>query len=217
MNIYESITKIMEEVPAITKSDKNEMQKFMYRGIDKVMNAMQPLLAKYKVFIVPECLEKTREERVSSKGGNLIYSILKMKYKFYAEDGSFVEAITIGEGMDSGDKASNKAMAIAMKYAMFQVFCIPTDAEDDPDKTSPEPSKPSKEKGQPNEIKQASEKQVKIIADNYKGENLTKLLKAYNVEKLEDLSIEQASKIIQKWTEYKKAQAEKKEEVKENE
>lgn len=218
MNIYESITKIMEEVPAITKSDKNETQKFMYRGIDKVMNAMQPLLAKYKVFVIPECLEKTREERVSSKGGNLIYSILKMKYKFYAEDGSFVEAITIGEGMDSGDKASNKAMTIAMKYAMFQVFCIPTDAEDDPDKTTPEPSRPINNTPQNNETRKASKEQIKILSDNYKGANLDNLLKAYAVEKLEDLNIKQASAIITKLTEYrKKAQSEKKEEVKENE
>ena len=84
-------------------------------------------------------MEQTREERQSSKGGNLLYSILKIKYTFYAEDGTFVEAITTGEGMDSGDKASNKAMAIAMKYAMFQVFCIPT--EDDPDAETPPDSK----------------------------------------------------------------------------
>ena len=51
----------------------------------------------------------------------------KIKYIFYAEDGTSVEAITIGEGMDSGDKATNKSMAIAMKYALFQVFCIPTE------------------------------------------------------------------------------------------
>ena len=64
-----------------------------------------------------------------------MYSICKIKYTFYAEDGSFVEAITIGEGMDTGDKATNKAMAIAFKYALFQVFCIPTEEmkADDPD------------------------------------------------------------------------------------
>lgn len=133
MNIYQSITKIMEEVPSIGKTQRNKTQGFMYRGIDDVMNALQPLLAKNKVFIVPEILEQTREERTTSKGGNLIYSICKIKYKFYAEDGSSVEAITIGEGMDSGDKATNKAMAIAFKYACFQVFCIPTEEMKDPD------------------------------------------------------------------------------------
>lgn len=137
MNIYESITKIMSEVPAIGKEKKNLQQNFKYRGIDDVMNALQPLLAKYKVFIAPEVMEQTREERDTKNGGTLIYSICKIKYTFYAEDGSSIVATTIGEGMDSGDKATNKAMAIAMKYALFQVFCIPTEEMKDPDGETP--------------------------------------------------------------------------------
>lgn len=141
MNIYESITKIMEEIPAIGKNKTNTQQGFKFRGIDDVMNTMQPLLSKNKVFIVPQILEQRREERQTSKGGNLIYSICQIKYRFYAEDGSYIEAITIGEGMDSGDKATNKAMAIAMKYALFQVFCIPTEEMKDPDADTPPESK----------------------------------------------------------------------------
>lgn len=146
MNIYESITAIMGEGYTITKDKKNQQQGFKYRGIDDVMNTFFPLLSKHKVFCVPEVLEFTREERQTNKGGNLIYSILKTKYTFYAEDGSSVSAVVIGEGMDSGDKASNKALAIGMKYAMFQVFCIPTEEMIDPDATTPEPSVPKHEK-----------------------------------------------------------------------
>lgn len=144
-NIYQSITAILEEVPAIGKNKKNTTQNFMFRGIDDVMNTFQPLLAKHKVFIVPQVLEQTREERQTSKGGTLIYSICKIKYTFYAEDGTSVDAIVVGEGMDSGDKATNKAMAIAMKYAMFQVFCIPTEEMKDPDGDTPPASKKKKE------------------------------------------------------------------------
>ena len=81
--------------------------------------------------------------RVYDKSGaNLLYSILKMKYTFFASDGSNVMAVVLGEAMDSGDKASNKAMSIAFKYACFQVFCIPTEEMEDPDATTPEPSVP---------------------------------------------------------------------------
>ena len=132
----------MQEVGAIGKEKENTTQHFKFRGIDDVMNAIHPLLAKHKVFVVPEVLKREREERQTSKGGNLIYSICDIKFKFYAEDGSSVEAITTGEGMDSGDKATNKAMAIAFKYALFQVFCIPTEEMKDPDSETPEPSKP---------------------------------------------------------------------------
>lgn len=138
MNIYESIADLMKEGYAIQKNKRNTQQNFQYRGIDDVMNTFQPLMASRGMFVVPEVLEATREERQTTKGGNLIYSVMRVKYTFYAEDGSSVSAIVVGEGMDSGDKASNKAMAVAMKYAMFQVFCIPTEEMQDPDAESHE-------------------------------------------------------------------------------
>ena len=142
MNIYESINAIMSEVGAIGKDKVNKSQNFKFRGIDDVMNTLHPLLAKHKIFVVPNTLEQTREERVTKGGGNLIFSVCKIQYTFYAEDGSNIQATVIGEGMDSGDKATNKAMAIAFKYALFQVFCIPTEEMKDPDTdTPPESSK----------------------------------------------------------------------------
>lgn len=127
LNIYQTINAVLADLDPIGKDKKNIQQGFKYRGIDDVMNAIAPLFAKYKLFVVPEVIDQKREERTTSKGGNLIYSIITMKYTFYAEDGSFISSVVIGEGMDSGDKASNKAMAIAFKYACFQVFCIPTE------------------------------------------------------------------------------------------
>lgn len=140
--IYEAIPAIMDEIGHIGKEKQNQQQGFMFRGIDQVMNTMKPLLAKHGVFVVPEVTDRQREERTTKSGSNLIYSILTVRYHFCASDGSEVVATTVGEGMDSADKASNKAMAIAFKYACFQVFCIPTEeiAKDDPDNYSQEES-----------------------------------------------------------------------------
>lgn len=191
MNIYESITKIMEEIPAIGKDQTNKTQGFKYRGIDDVMNTLQPLLSKNKVFIVPQILEQTREEKTTNKGGNLIYSICKIKYIFYAEDGTYIEAVTVGEGMDSGDKATNKAMAIAMKYALFQVFCIPTEEMKDPDGETPEGTKPK------NQLISAEDaKRLQEIMEN-KGLNVQALLqKNYNLNNTTELNSEQYAKIM---------------------
>ena len=106
------------------------------------MNTLHPLFAKYGVLMVPEVLESTREERVTAKGGALISAILKVKYHFTAIDGSEVTATVIGEGMDTADKASNKALAVAFKYVALQVFCIPTEevGQDDPDNYTPDRS-----------------------------------------------------------------------------
>lgn len=186
MNIYESINAIMQEVPAIGKTEKNKQQGFNFRGIDTVMNAIQPLLAKHKVFVVPQTLEQIREERQTKNGGNLIYSILKIKFTFYAEDGTFVEAITTGEGMDSGDKASNKAMAIAMKYALFQTFCIPTG--DDPDAECHDiKAKFSMTKEMVETISSLLKKVSEINSMDYE-EMIKDTLKQYKVDKIENLN-----------------------------
>ena len=142
--IYGQISKIMKDCPAIGKNNVNQQQRFNYRSIDDVMNALQNILPKYGVFYVPEVLESSREERQTKTGGNLIYSVLKVKYTFYAEDGSHVSAVVQSEGMDSADKSSNKAMSAACKYALFQVFNIPTVEMIDPDAETPEESTPKK-------------------------------------------------------------------------
>jgi hypothetical protein len=94
------------------------------------------ILADNGIFITPEVLEKTREERTSRNGTVLAFTMLRMKYTFWADDGSSVCCIVEGEGMDSGDKSSNKAMSVAQKYALLQVFCIPTAEPKDPDADS---------------------------------------------------------------------------------
>lgn len=145
MSIYETIPAVMAEIGAIGKDSWNKQgQGFAYRGIDAVMNALSPAMTKYKMFVIPKTLDQRREERQTSKGGTLIYSICTVEYTFYAEDGSSVSAKVIGEGMDSGDKATNKAMSAAFKYACFQTFCIPTEEMKDPDAETPPPSKPAK-------------------------------------------------------------------------
>ena len=70
-------------------------------------------------------------ERTYRNGTTLIYRVLKVQYTFHADDGSGVDVVTVGEGMDSGDKAANKAMSAAQKYAFLQTFCIPTEEQKD--------------------------------------------------------------------------------------
>ena len=144
-NIFQTIAAVMEDVGAIGKDSLNKQQGFKYRGIDTVMNALNPAFIKHRLFVVPEVMDQTREERRTAKGGMLLYSVCRMKYTFYAEDGSHIEAVVVGEGMDSGDKATNKAMSAAFKYACFQVFCIPTEEMKDPDAETPPASEKAPE------------------------------------------------------------------------
>ena len=139
-NIYQAMAEVMKDIDAVGKNQKNQQQGFKFRGIDDVYNAVHPILAKHGVFTVPTVLNERTEERQTRNGGNLIYRILTMKYTFFASDGSSVEAVVIGEGMDSGDKGANKGMAIAHKYALLQTLCIPTEDMIDPDSEVQDPS-----------------------------------------------------------------------------
>ena len=124
--IFQKIPAIMADIKSIGKDRENKQQNFSYRGVDDAYNEIQPILVKHKVFTVPIVIDTLHEERKSKAGGTLIYRIYTVKYQFYAEDGSSVTAVVVGEGMDSSDKAGNKAMSGAHKYALLQVFCVPT-------------------------------------------------------------------------------------------
>jgi hypothetical protein len=128
--IYTLIPKIMAEVGAIEKGRRNQAQNYAFRGIDDVFAAFQKPLAAHGVFYVPEVIEKDVTERVSGSNKTLIYTTLTIAYTFYAPDGSSVRAVVVGEAMDSADKSSNKAMSAALKYALLQIFCVPSDADD---------------------------------------------------------------------------------------
>ena len=137
--IYGLIGKAMREIGAVGKDSINKTQGFKYRGIDAVYNALNPVMSKYGLFIVPEVIDERREERTNKGGTTLLYSILKIRFTMYAPDGSSISSVIIGEGMDTGDKATNKAMSIALKYAAFQIFMIPTEETAiDPDAESHE-------------------------------------------------------------------------------
>jgi hypothetical protein len=128
----------MSDVGSIGKNDTNEYDKYKFRGIDAVMNALYPAMVKNHVFVTPTVLDTHREERAGKNGSNMMYSILTVKYTFYTDDGSSVECVVVGEAMDRSDKSTNKAMSAAFKYACFQTFCIPTDEMKDADAESPE-------------------------------------------------------------------------------
>lgn len=134
VGIFQAMAAIMKQIRPIDKGNRNATQNFNFRGIDDVYNELFPLLTEYGVFSVAEVLSNTREERTTTKGGVLAFVTVKMRYKFCALDGSSIPTESLGEGMDSGDKATSKAMAIAHKYALLQAFCIPTKDMTDPDR-----------------------------------------------------------------------------------
>lgn len=135
--IYAAIVEIMRSVGAIGKDSKNEQQNYKYRGAEAVYNRVQPLFATHGIFSVPQLLELHEETGQSKSGGTMHFAWVKMRYTFFAEDGSSVVVEMPGGGMDSGDKAIPKAVTIAHRYAICQLLQIPF-AVEDPEQHSPE-------------------------------------------------------------------------------
>lgn len=136
MIVYKAINAVQAAlaVEGISKSRKNEQQGYKFRGIDEVYNALSPLLAKHGLCILPRCTERVCVERTNAKGTALFYVTVRAEFDFVAsEDGSKHTVTTYGEAMDSGDKATNKAMSAAYKYAAMQAFSIPTEGDNDAD------------------------------------------------------------------------------------
>lgn len=157
--IYEAINKIMAELNVIPKDKKNKEQGYAYRSIDSMYVSIHDLLVKHKVFLTKEILNSFREERETRSGGTLIYSALDIKFTYHSvEDGSFITDVVRGEGMDSGDKSSNKAMSAGYKYTFTQVFCIPTDEKGKDSEEDDHDVKPKATPGQINFIKSLLEK-----------------------------------------------------------
>lgn len=136
MSVYQTINAIQAELckEGITKSSKNATQGYMFRGIDAVYNTLSPLMASHGLCIMPRMLARTVTEQQSKNGGILFYVVVEAEFDFIcAQDGSKHTVKTFGEAMDSGDKATNKAMSAAYKYAAFQTFAIPTEGDNDAD------------------------------------------------------------------------------------
>jgi hypothetical protein len=137
--VYKVIAAIAGELAldGIAKDRKNQQQGYSFRGIDEIYNNLAPLLSKHGLCILPQVESRDLVERTNKNGTALFYVTVRVRFAFVSEaDGSSHEVVTYGEAMDSGDKATNKAMSAAYKYACLQAFCIPTEGDNDADATA---------------------------------------------------------------------------------
>lgn len=141
--IYKKMSDVMKDISPVKKDQKNIAQGFKFRGIDAFVNALYPALTKHGVFMTPRSTSYTQTlkdvTRSNGKAGIDKHVSILMEYDFFAEDGS---KVTVGpipaEGLDSGDKATNKALSAALKYALIQTFSVPTEDMAEADLETPE-------------------------------------------------------------------------------
>lgn len=223
MEIIKQLNQVMEYVGAVHKSERNTHQSFNFRGIDNVVNAVSPALRKHGVVVVP-CVNSSEAEtlEIGQNRTRMGYVRVNVTYTFYALDGSNIATTVVAESMDSGDKATAKAMSVAFRTALLQTLCLPTD-DLDPDADSYVRSEPQRSAEAP----QRSASKVSRAAVGSKSEpsisdNQLKFLRELAIKvgaddetvvalsggiKIEALSNPQASKIIEQLLSIKRGDA----------
>ena len=206
MNIFQKMSAITDEITRVAKNLTVGIGKNQYKGVGEadVLNAVKPLEVKYRVYSYPvqrnvidtSILTTQKEYEGNTTEKNQLFMRIETVYIFVNIDKpeEFIETTTYGDGIDSQDKASGKAMTYSDKYALLKAYKIETG--DDPDQKASEPLKNIT----PTAPKQATAKQIEILSKAYTGENLDKLLKVNNITKIEEITMQKASELIGKLT-----------------
>lgn len=148
-DIYSALAAVMDDCKAVAKRDKNEHQRFMFRGIDAVVNAVGPILRKHRVIVVPDVETVTHDLVRTSNDKPATACRLTVRYTFYASDGSSITTRVAGEAWDHGDKATPKAMSVAFRTALLQALALPTDEHEPDAQTYERAAAPPREQAQP--------------------------------------------------------------------
>ena len=129
MNIYEKIAAIMQDVQYLAKDDHVKFGQTSYKALseEKVTSIMRAELMKYKLVVFPI-------EQNASRSGNISHVDVKYRMVNVENPEEYIEIASAGDGADTQDKGSGKAMTYAFKYMWLRTFALPTG--EDPDKIS---------------------------------------------------------------------------------
>lgn len=137
--IYAAMAAVMKDTVPVGKEGENREQRYSFRAIEDVMVAVRASLIQHGVFYMPTVLTRVPESRTTKAGQPMNVVHLEIRYDFYAADGSSVSSVVWGEGADTADKATNKAMSAALKYNLVQALSIAAkDILEDSDRSAQE-------------------------------------------------------------------------------
>jgi len=230
MEIIKLLSAVMEDAGAVRKSERNTHQNFNFRGIDAVVNAVSPALRKHGVVVLPTINSCVYETVVVGQNKTSMGHVqVNVTYTFFAPDGSSINATVSAESMDSGDKATAKAMSVAFRTALLQTLCLPTD-DADPDAftyerttvkevvakqvaTASEPARTAQAPQRTTKLgsagAKASESQIKMagtVLGQIDGDDEL-LMELTGRKSFGDLSVPEASKVIEQLLAIKRGEA----------
>ncbi len=125
------LAEVMGAVGFVAKRGRNEFHKYDYATEADISGAVRDHMAERSLMLIPS-VEKTEWRKIPGKNGEQSICTLTVRFSVMdGESGEKLEFVALGEGQDSGDKATYKAMTGALKYALLKLFMISTG--DDPE------------------------------------------------------------------------------------
>ena len=134
--IQAALAAVMADITHVAKEGQNSAQGYAFRGIDGVLNAVGPAFRRHGLIALPHVEQS--EHHVVEVGKNrtpMRQATVTVRYVFHGPAGDSLDCVVAAEAMDSGDKATSKAMSVAHRTALIQSLALPTD-EPDPDESS---------------------------------------------------------------------------------
>lgn len=129
MNIYEKIAAVMQDVQYLAKDDHVKFGQTSYKALseEKVTSIMRAEMLKHKLVVFPIQQSASRNGTITHV--DVVYRIVNVE-----DPKEYIEVASCGDGADTQDKGSGKAMTYAFKYMWLRTFALPTG--EDPDKIS---------------------------------------------------------------------------------
>ena len=136
-NVFEAITAVMGDVAYVQKEGQMTAgpQRYSFVRAEDLVGAVRKAMVTHGLCMVPSKVETVLAEVFETSNQKKMNRVVLSVQYTLAHGSSNTQTIvaSYGEGADTGDKACNKAMTAAEKYALRQAFLIET-GDDDPDK-----------------------------------------------------------------------------------
>lgn len=189
MNIYEKLLNVQTELKA-PKNQFNKFGGFKYRSCEDILEALKPVLSKYKLAMI------ITDDIITVNNRNYVKATVKL---FNTEKEEFIENSAIAreeeskKGMD-GSQITGASSSYARKYALNGLFAI--DDTKDSDSTNTYDGVEKKSKVQ--EYLNSRPGMVERLTEYLTGENLERTLNHFGVKEINEMTDEQLQEATKK-------------------
>lgn len=157
-NLTSAICAVMSAVNYVQGTGQNTYDRYSYTTEEDLLRRLQPAMSAHGLALVPDDITVSTSDVTTAKGKTETRYDIIVRYILRHTSGETQRITAPGCGQDRGDKGVYKAMTGAHKYALRQLFCVPTG--DEPENESQPQREPAKETPEQTKARRAEHDQA---------------------------------------------------------